>query len=711
MVATMIELFYSSDPSQININQQLKALDMYSKRQLYNANMYLSKQEVQRGDLYILNQGHLPMYSDIKPNMKTVQFGMEGEPVRRKKSYVTECSDFSFGVSLLPPYLIEGTEFHAQNGESLGYSFFGFTKPFQKFAISRALLKQENIVIDDDEYDPPYNGVTLLVHADQVIPPDYPSLELSYTINKKNPKFPPLRGLDINTVHKEGKLGSFNDIIILGHLPNMLENKVKISTGGGNDSLIIHGMVGYCGTTATTVFYCFGARLQADLGKNGYNSLLFDGTKAPELETIKYSSKSGTVRYLYFISDKSSHIDSFVGKIFNVQEVLFNHKKKSLVKMFAPRRNPSYKFDFTVITLSGNTGYIIDMAELAHVEPGNTVQFKIIDATENEKGADENYGSNDQVSLDFCDGHEIKMRIENFSPFAVENDVIYEDNKMKIYGTRGTVDISYRYHKGCSGTRKKRQKGGEKKELLATVEFRLKCPITIKSTNAENKCMMPDKTVSMEDVSLDLALYGGKRLVHDFGVQVTRGSEKNDHIYLKCPDEPIDNSKLSLVEREWYLDFLEGDKDTLVIGWDSFIEPCLMEESSNSDAKKSMILQRHHRNYSQITFTDVDPLGGGKEMRMRDIDQIVNEFGVVIFDFNIPFHKDEHLIEYDLMDLYRKKTLGKNADFVGEERTAEVRENLITCLKPQMEMSEEERELCLFDEDASGSGSGESLVL
>lgn len=81
ITATLIELFYTPPPDPEAIlnslkERTMKTLDVYSRIQLNHANKFLAENNVQRGDLYIVNQGHLPKWFVYSPRL-VVKFGKD----------------------------------------------------------------------------------------------------------------------------------------------------------------------------------------------------------------------------------------------------------------------------------------------------------------------------------------------------------------------------------------------------------------------------------------------------------------------------------------------------------------------------------------------------------------------------------------------------------------------------------------------------------
>ena len=111
---------------------------MYSRFQLNHANKFLAENNVQRGDLYVVNQGHLPKWFVYSPRL-VVKFGKDSNNRPRKKVLMNQqCSKPVWGDAtrpLLPhnpricPYLADGEEITStlHSTQKLGYSFYGFT--------------------------------------------------------------------------------------------------------------------------------------------------------------------------------------------------------------------------------------------------------------------------------------------------------------------------------------------------------------------------------------------------------------------------------------------------------------------------------------------------------------------------------------------------------------------------------------------------------
>ena len=176
ITATLIELFYTPSPDPVAIQNSLKeatmkGLDVYSRFQLNHANRFLAENNVQRGDLYVVNQGHLPKWFVYSPPLE-VKFGKDPNNRPRKKVLMNQqCRVPVWGNPTRPqlhhfvrvcPYLADGEEITStlDSNQKLGYSFYGFTPNARDFLRSHS----GNPPNDNSQY----RGSFVLVTTDKV---------------------------------------------------------------------------------------------------------------------------------------------------------------------------------------------------------------------------------------------------------------------------------------------------------------------------------------------------------------------------------------------------------------------------------------------------------------------------------------------------------------------------------------------------------------
>eukprot|EP00112_Aurelia_sp_Birch-Aquarium-sp1_P017720 Seg4136.2 transcript_id=Seg4136.2/GoldUCD/mRNA.D3Y31 product="hypothetical protein" pseudo=true protein_id=Seg4136.2/GoldUCD/D3Y31 len=239
IAATIIELTYTPPPSQAEVERQANArkelmmleLDRYTRLQLYIANKFISENEIERSDLYVANQGHLPKWFDYPT--RRIEFGTNyGSNPRQRNEIPQKCDRpiRGFGWDTPPvggfnlrkcPYLVDGVELESTvtSGKELGFGFYGFTKKDREYEKWR----------DQQPYDDvPYNGTILLVSTDKV-------QEGFLTDNEVNAK---LRGMVIRTDTKSGDATKpFHDLIAIGDMPT-LDRGEKISIFTGKETML-----------------------------------------------------------------------------------------------------------------------------------------------------------------------------------------------------------------------------------------------------------------------------------------------------------------------------------------------------------------------------------------------------------------------------------------------------------------------------------------
>ena len=148
--ATLIELFYKPPVDEEEIRrrktfQMIQVLESYSRRQLHSANNFMAYNKITRGDLYVVNQGQLPLWIDKNDKLK---FGKsESENPREIVYYRGTCeSGYNWRVhrygGFAPtngggnprrcPLLVDGKNIEAgdvanDDDDYVGYGFYGFT--------------------------------------------------------------------------------------------------------------------------------------------------------------------------------------------------------------------------------------------------------------------------------------------------------------------------------------------------------------------------------------------------------------------------------------------------------------------------------------------------------------------------------------------------------------------------------------------------------
>ena len=142
--ATLIELFYKPPVDEEELRyqktiQMIQVLESYSRRQLYSANKFMAYNNITRGDLYVVNQGQLPLWIDKNDKLK---FGKsESENPRKIINFSGTCeSGYNWrvhgrltgpGGKYNPrhcPLLVDGKNIEARDDDdNVGYGFYGFT--------------------------------------------------------------------------------------------------------------------------------------------------------------------------------------------------------------------------------------------------------------------------------------------------------------------------------------------------------------------------------------------------------------------------------------------------------------------------------------------------------------------------------------------------------------------------------------------------------
>ena len=435
--------------------KKMERLDVLSRSQLYSLHKILHANDVERYDLYIANQGHLPKWFDVPPAFNNLQFGKTPSARPRKKApLVQKCETPHFGNStggfnlLVCPYLAEGRELQSKfyTGGKLGYSFYGFTYNAKNYLLRTSGNKPSFTY-------PLYVGSTIFIPTHEI---QLERLtELGVQAN--------LRGLDIDTGIKGNDDGAHDDLVAIGDMPSLdADATVKIRMGKGNDALNIDGRLGAFSRTNV---------LDADLGPYGHNSLSFQAIGSnSQITGVKYDASTGLVKFKFGENQQQilghvQHVENLVASPFRDDITLYANKagEKGI--------------DFRVLKVNGLAMYRVKVSELAI--QSHTRHFQINDNSQGENG---------------CSGHVPVLALTNFFSDAKTNDILYKDGKIHIYGyrkergKRQDVDnISQDYVVRKSSIHKRRkecpgEKGGNpsngsiQKELLATIQFNTKCP-------------------------------------------------------------------------------------------------------------------------------------------------------------------------------------------------------------------------------------------
>ena len=404
ITATLIELFYTLPPDPEAILNSLKErtmknLDVYSRIQLNHANIFLAENNVQRGDLYVVNQGHLPKWFIYSPRL-VVKFGKDLNNRPRKKVLMDQqCHKPVWGIATGPshnggnrrvcPYLADGEEITStlNSTQKLGYSFYGFTPN------ARDYLKHRSGNPPNDNSQ--YRGSIVMVTTDKV----------QQNILSEKGLSAKLRGLDLDTGEKSGDNLPHNDLIALGDMPLLDDNEViKIRMGKGDDALNIDGRLGSFNRSNV---------LDAELGLPGHNSLNFGGmANNCGITGIIFDARTGNLQFRQGLTSLQ-----YVGTVKHV-EILEASPFNDKITLYAGRAGSKW-FDFTVFKFNGQATYKIDIAHLA--SQSKVRRFKIIDAT---------------VSGNRCAGHVPVLKLVNFANGAKANDILYQDDRILVYGQR-----------------------------------------------------------------------------------------------------------------------------------------------------------------------------------------------------------------------------------------------------------------------------------
>ena len=657
--ATLIELFYKPPVDEEEIRrrktfQMIQVLESYSRRQLHSANNFMAYNKITRGDLYVVNQGQLPLWIDKNDKLK---FGKsESENPREIVYYRGTCeSGYNWRVhrygGFAPtngggdprrcPLLVDGKNIEAgdvanDDDDDVGYGFYGFTTN------ARNLKRYELLQPDQD-----YSGAIILVNTDAV-----QSSEL-----KKEDLDEPLRGIEIDTA-KKGNYEAYDDVVALGNMKNLDSSaKVTIRTGLGNDVLNIDGFVGQ-GTN----------QLDADLGP-GFNTLSFLGMSEndPDITGIIYYAKNGKVK-IYHNGFRQNDV-GFVKLVSVLGASPFN---LDVIYLFADEKAENGE-DFTVVKFKGKAKYRIRMSQVAPMSNRRKKlhpfipHFKIIDTTDNG-----NEGENK------CENHHPLLKVYELHDSTVANDILYNGTHIKIYGKgrdqwlRDAQDpldgqkASPPIRKCYGEPDGSHPIGGrDGKRLLLTVSFHTKCPGKVEAENEFGACVTKPRLVS----ELDSVFFDGENIFSNFRGDIQSSQprlSKADVCTLRCPPQQVTSpSTINLGRGTNYL----------VIKNDLFLDPCGID-GEDSD----MILKRKDGETWELEFTGEHDkfTGNGKKHQLKGVKWIVNEYGHKIVDLE---EVREDVI--NLFDEYTRKTALDIGNQVRREQTDEVADTLTECLQSQ----------------------------
>lgn len=663
ITATLIELFYTPPPDPEAIQNSLKeatmrGLDVYSRFQLNHANRFLAENNVQRGDLYVVNQGHLPKWFVYSPRL-VVKFGKDSNNRPRKKVLMNQqCRLPVWGDATGPqlphfaricPYLADGEEITStlHSTQKLGYSFYGFTPDVRDY------LKHQSGNPPNDNSQ--YRGSIVMVATDKV----------QQNVLSEKGLSAKLRGLDLDTGAKSGDNLPHDDLIALGDMPSLDANEViKIRMGKGNDALNIDGRLGSFNRENV---------LDAELGLPGHNSLNFGGMANDYgITGIVFDARTGNLKFRNGLTGPQ-----IVGTVKHV-EILEASPFNDKITLYGSRAG-SKGFDFTVFKFNGLATYKIN---IAHLASQSTVRhFKVIDATVGGNG---------------CADHAPVLKLVKFAKGAKANDILYQDDRILVYGQRTTKrkrreseGVSEEDHEIKSAEKRQSQCSGETggnpvtgagegKVLLATIALYTKCPVSIEANTRGRSCVMSRRTKS----EIDVRFFPGSRLHIDFNQRSYTGSNQNDYALLKCPS--------STVSQATTIDLSEGSSDVLVLSSDIFLDPCGIDGASGT-----LTLERQPNLTSTWKLTLSGNglqkfTGAGRTITIIGVEKIINEQGGEV----LPLPMQPFDLELDLYRKYAEFAMESIGAILQRDRTQEVKNELLTCFKEESSMTQEESELC-----------------
>ena len=647
--ATLIELFYEPPVDHAKIERERKfsmmmELDRYSRYQLYTASKILSDNEVDRNDLYVVNQGHMPMWGILSPR-PVLDFGKR-KPLGLKRildNFNMKCEDpKQNGESVngyVCEYLLESNHY-SSSGFNLGHGFYGLTKN----AGTRV-----SVAVPPEL--PPYEGSMILVNTDQV----------QSNVLQENNMFAHLRGFEIRTDMKTNDNKPYDDLVALGAMPTIRsDQKIVIRTGAGNDALNIDGGIGLIQQNYQNI-------LDADLGSEGHNTLSFNAYDGVTYSrNIHYDARSGVW------STFGNGYQHQFGTIKNV-EILAGSDYSDRITMHATKKGEN-GFDFTVIKRKGYSEYQIDVGALA--KQTETRHFKIIDSTE---------GGLRDAPYNPCDAYSPSLEFLNFDMEASSNDVLYQGGKIKIYGLRQNAKKRrsamrqgsklVKRSSYCSGEDSIgiHEKGGQDgKVLLATVTVHSKCSLAVSSSNVNGGCMAYMRSIS----NLDIVFYEGMNTSADLSSSIEM-SDKSDLVHLVCPDSPVQFSNS--------INMKGSTGDIIILSSSRFLEPCGIDgyykrmlinrkywKTLNGVVKYKWELELHNNPKFPVKIGEES---GWKHVLMG-VEKIVNEYGDVVV--NLRSGEGEF---YDLYHEYTKATMKSVGVMYGSTRSSEIRNDLLTCIQ------------------------------
>ena len=662
ITATLIELFYTPPPDPEAIQNSLKeatmrGLDVYSRIQLNHANRFLAENNVQRGDLYVVNQGHLPKWFVYSPRLAN-KLGKDSNNRPRKKVLMNQqCRVPVWGDATGPPignrricpYLADGEEITStlKSNQKLGYSFYGFTPN------ARDYLKRQSGNPPND--NSPYRGSIVMVATDKV----------QQNVLSEQGLSAKLRGLDLDTGEKSGDNLPHDDLIALGDMPLLDANEViKIRMGKGNDAFNIDGRLGPLNR---------GNVLDAELGLPGHNSLNFGGMANDYgITGIVFDARTGNLDFRH-----GSTGLQIVGTVKHV-EILGASPLNDEITLYANRAG-SKGFDFTVFKFNGLATYKIDIADLA--SQSTVRHFKIIDASVGGNG---------------CAEHVPVLKLVKFANGAKANDILYQDDRILVHGQRTTKrkrreseGVSDEDHEIKSTEKRQTQCSGETggnpvtgagdgKVLLATIALYTKCPVSIEASTGGQSCVMSRRTKS----EIDVRFFPGSRLHIDFNQRSYTGSNQNDYALLKCPS--------STVSQATTIDLSDGASDVLVLSSDIFLDPCGIDGSSvtltlegQPNLTSTWKLKLSGNGLQKFT-------GAGRTITIIGVEKIINEQGRGV----LPLPMQPFDFELDLYREYAEVAMDSIGEILQRDRTQEIKDELLTCLKSVSSTTQEERDIC-----------------
>lgn len=651
--ATLIELFYKPPVDEEELRyqktiQMIQVLESYSRRQLYSANTFMAYNNITRGDLYVVNQGQLPLWIDKNDKLK---FGKsESENPRKIINFGGTCeSGYNSrihgrltgpGSKYTPrhcPLLVDGKNIEARDDDdNVGYGFYGFTTDARD-------LTHHQLLHPDQEY----NGCIILVNTDAVQNSELQKEDLD----------DPLRGIEIDTA-KKGNYEAYDDVVALGNMKNLDRSaKVTIRTGLGNDVLNIDGFVGQGAN-----------QLDVDLGP-GFNTLSFLGMSEndPDITGITYDAKNGKVK-IYHNRFRQNDV-GFVKPVSVLGASPFN---LDVIYLFAHEKAENGE-DFTVVKFKGKAKYRIKMSQVAPMSNRRKKlhpfipHFKIIDTTDNGKEGENK-----------CENHHPLLQVYELHDSTVANDILYNGTHIKIYGKdrdqwlRDAQDpldgqkASPPIRKCYGEPDGSHPIGGrDGKRLLLTVSFHTKCRGKVEAGNEFGACVIKPRLVS----ELDSVFFDGENIFSNFRGDIQSSQprlSKADVCTLKCPPQQVTSPTTINLGR---------GTNYLVIKNDLFLDPCGID-GEDSD----MILKRKDGETWELEFTGEHDkfTGNGKKHQLKGVKWIVNEYGRKVVDLE---EVREDVI--NLFDEYTRKTALDIGNQVRREQTDEVADTLTECLQNQ----------------------------